>query len=113
MIWPISIAPFEVELLSLSSDSEANVQATCAEAYQMLLQHRIEVLFDERPVSPGVNFKDADLIGCPIRIAIGAKSLAKGGVELTVADQPMRIVPLNQMLTEVIREKGNLYKKLY
>lgn len=80
IIWPLPIAPFAVQLIPIGS--EASVQETTEKIYQNLIHDRIEVLWDDRDQSPGVKFKDADLIGIPWRIQIGPKGLKNGEVEL-------------------------------
>jgi prolyl-tRNA synthetase len=79
IIWPVPIAPFEVVVTSLGKDEA--VAKTANEIYEQLLAAGIDVLFDDRDERPGVKFKDADLIGFPLRIAVGAKSLANGQIE--------------------------------
>jgi len=80
IIWPMSIAPYQVHLVGLQMGDHEVVKA-CEEIYAKCLASGIEVLYDERDERPGVKFKDADLIGLPIRIAVGKKSLAEGKVE--------------------------------
>jgi len=85
IIWPKSVAPFAVHLISLNSKT-AEVQATVDEAghklYSELLAKGVEVLWDDREgVGPGAKFADADLIGIPVRLIVSEKSLAAGGVE--------------------------------
>ena len=79
IIWPIPIAPFEVVITQVGK--EDNVRATAEDVYGKLLDAGIDVLLDDREERPGVKFKDADLIGFPLRIAVGAKSLAGGQIE--------------------------------
>lgn len=79
IIWPIPIAPYTVVVTALGK--EDNVRATAEEVYAKLLAAGVDVLFDDRDERPGVKFKDADLIGFPLRIAVGAKSLANGQIE--------------------------------
>lgn len=79
IIWPMPIAPFEVLVTSVGK--EESVIRTATEVYEQLLAAGIDVLFDDRDERPGVKFKDADLIGFPLRIAVGAKSLANGQIE--------------------------------
>jgi len=79
IIWPMPIAPFEVVVTSIGKDE--NVLRTATDIYEQLLAAGIDVIFDDRDERPGVKFKDADLIGFPLRIAVGAKSLAAGNVE--------------------------------
>ncbi len=78
--WPMSIAPYHVVILALQAlDPEV---AAAAETLSAALKAAgVEVLVDDRDERPGVKFKDADLLGIPVRIAIGKKSLAEGKVE--------------------------------
>ncbi|MFZ2152401.1 MAG: aminoacyl--tRNA ligase-related protein [Minisyncoccia bacterium] len=75
IVWPESIAPFKVHLLSFKQDEKAK------EIYDALTAKGVEVLFDDRDVSIGVKLNDADLLGMPHRVLITEKSLAAGGVE--------------------------------
>jgi prolyl-tRNA synthetase len=79
IIWPMPIAPFEVVVTQLGK--EENVARMAAEVYEKLLAAGVDVILDDRDERPGVKFKDADLIGFPLRIAVGAKSLANGQIE--------------------------------
>jgi prolyl-tRNA synthetase len=81
IIFPIPIAPFQVIVSSLSS-KEDEVKETSEAIYHQLLDAGIEVLLDDRDERPGFKFKDADLIGIPLRIVVGAKNLVDGKVEL-------------------------------
>ncbi len=77
MIWPDSIAPFQVHLIALNG-AETEAEAL----YQKMLENRVEVLYDDRDKNAGEKFADADLIGCPIRIVVSKKTLAEGAVEV-------------------------------
>ena len=79
IIWPMPIAPFEVVVTVLGK--EENVARAAGEVYEKLLAAGIDVLLDDRDERPGVKFKDADLIGFPLRVAVGSKSLANGQIE--------------------------------
>lgn len=79
IIWPMPIAPYQVILLQLGAGDE--VREAAEKVYQELLDLGVEVLFDDRKERPGVKFKDADLLGIPIRMAIGAKGAAGGYAE--------------------------------
>ncbi|MEY8298804.1 proline--tRNA ligase [Emergencia timonensis] len=79
IIWPMSVAPYHVIITLVKPDDE--VQATVAEKiYQSLADARVEVLLDDRKERPGVKFKDADLLGIPVRITVG-KLAGEGKVE--------------------------------
>ena len=81
IIWPISIAPFEVIVTPVNQD-DADVVRTAEEIYRKLLDAGIEVLLDDRDLRGGIKFKDADLIGIPIRVTVGKKSVVEGNVEV-------------------------------
>lgn len=81
IIWPKSIAPFTVQIISLDP-REKDVVDTAEKIYEELTAAGIDVLFDDRDERAGFKFKDADLIGIPIRITIGRKALAEGVVEV-------------------------------
>ena len=78
--WPMSIAPYQVYLVTLGRD--ADLLAAAKSLYDALEASGVDVLWDDRDERPGVKFKDADLIGVPLRVTIGAKALASGNVEL-------------------------------
>ena len=81
IIWPKSVAPFKVHLISLGKNKEAE------KIYQGLVKNNIEVLLDDRDASPGEKFADADLIGIPWRAVVSEKSLKSGGVEVKKRDE--------------------------
>jgi prolyl-tRNA synthetase len=78
--WPIAIAPYQVHLVTIGQD--APVLETGKKLYDDLIAAGVEVLWDDRDERPGVKFKDADLLGMPFRVTIGAKALANGNVEM-------------------------------
>lgn len=82
LIWPVSIAPFSLHLIIVSKDRESETYKLGEELYKTLCSRGVEVLFDDRDVSPGEKFADSDLIGIPMRVVVSDKSLEKGGVEI-------------------------------
>ena len=82
-IWPISVAPWEVQLCALNP-KKADVKDTSEKLYTELQNAGVEVLFDDRGEKPGFMFNDADLIGIPFRIVVSPKSIADGNVELKI-----------------------------
>jgi prolyl-tRNA synthetase len=86
IIWPISIAPCEVIITSVNQDDE-QVARTAEDIYQQLLDKNIDVLLDDRVLRGGVKFKDADLLGIPVRVTVGQKSLADGNVEVKLRSE--------------------------
>lgn len=81
IIWSFPLAPFQILLLPINYKEKA-VRDVTDDLYRKLTQSGLEVLMDDRDERPGVKFKDADLIGVPIRVTIGAKGLQKGNVEV-------------------------------
>lgn len=82
LVWPSSVAPFSLHLLLLSKDKESDTYKNAEELYKKLTKMGVEVLFDDRDVSPGEKFADSDLIGIPLRVVVSEKSLQAGGVEI-------------------------------
>lgn len=80
MILPMAIAPYHVIILPLQMKDDAVVEAA-EDLYQALKAKSVEVLLDDRDLRPGAKFKDADLIGIPLRISVGARGLGDGMVE--------------------------------
>ena len=104
LIWPLSIAPYEV-IVSVIGANEPETLAAAERLYAELQAAGVDVLLDDRDLRPGVKFKDADLIGIPLRVNFGGKGLKEGVVELkwrTAADSER--VPLADALTTVVRQ---------
>ena len=81
LIWPLSIAPYEV-IVSVIGANEPETMAAAEKFYGELKAAGVDVLLDDRDLRPGVKFKDADLIGIPLRVNYGGKGLKEGIVEL-------------------------------
>ncbi len=79
--FPMPIAPFQVLILPVNVKMEV-LKQTAEQLYETLLENGIDVLYDDREETPGVKFKDADLIGIPLRLTLGEKNLKKGLVEI-------------------------------
>ena len=94
MIWPESVAPFKIHLISLSKNEEAE------KLYQEMQKEEIEVLYDDREEArAGEKFADADLIGCPYRIVLSEKTLEKDSVELKKRDgEDFELVKLDEIV---------------
>ncbi len=82
VIWPLSVAPYQVCITPLAVAPESQAMKFAEKFYAELTAKGIDVILDDRDERPGVKFKDADLAGFPIRIALGEKSLAKGEIEI-------------------------------
>ncbi len=111
-VLPASIAPFEIEVLPLNSDSEA-VVAKAEQIYSELIEAGADVLMDDRKVRPGVKFKDADLIGIPLRIVVGDRGLADGNVEIKRRTDPKpTIVGAEKAVAQALKILDELYQPL-
>ena len=111
IIWPISIAPYHVSLLSLGKEDE--VIAATDRLYDELRAAGVEVLYDDRTDRPGVKFTDAELIGNPIRLSISKRTLEAGEVELrlrTASESEM--VPTGQIVARVRSIMNELFAAL-
>jgi prolyl-tRNA synthetase len=80
MIWPEEVSPYKVHLLSLNQNEESD------KLYEKFIKENIEVLYDDRDMSAGEKFAEADMIGCPKRIIVSKKSLESGGAEVIDAE---------------------------
>ncbi|MBT7605837.1 MAG: proline--tRNA ligase [Kordiimonadaceae bacterium] len=81
IVWPEEVAPYKVGIINLRFKDE-NCSAACDSLYSKLLDHGVEVLYDDRDAGAGTKFADMDLIGLPWQIIIGPKGLDKGAYEL-------------------------------
>jgi prolyl-tRNA synthetase len=102
IIWPRPLAPFEVLLAALNPE-DAEVRKTADALYAELRERAVDVLYDDRDERPGVKFKDADLVGFPLRVVVGAKSLAAGKVELSLRrDREKHLVAPGDAVAKVL-----------
>ena len=102
IVWPLSVAPCSVCITPLSVAAGSPVMAQAQNLYRELTSAGIDVILDDRDERPGVKFKDSELVGFPIRVAIGEKSLAKGEVEVKRRAGAMELVPGGQAASRVI-----------
>ncbi|MFZ5832731.1 MAG: proline--tRNA ligase [Planctomycetota bacterium] len=94
IVWPVSLAPYEVLLAPVKVTDQATMKV-CEQLYDELKSAGIEVLLDDRDVRAGVKFKDADLVGLPLRIVIGERGLKEGTLELKWRwDEKAESIPL-------------------
>jgi prolyl-tRNA synthetase len=82
VIWPLSVAPYTVCITPLNVAPESEVMKRAEQIYAELTARGVDVILDDRNDRPGVKFKDSELVGFPIRVGVGEKSLAKGEVEI-------------------------------
>jgi len=111
-IWPISIAPWHVQICSLRADNE-EVAEMSQKIYDELTAKGVEVLWDDRQVSAGFMFSDADLFGCPVRVVISPKGLKNGTIEIATRDKSVKEVkPVEEAVDFVYNYVVEELKKL-
>ena len=112
IIWPISIAPFEIEIVSLDTRNE-QLRDYCDGLYNKMLNEGLDVLYDDRDERAGVKLNDMDLIGIPIRVIVGKKSFENGMAEVSLRrDRKKEQVRLENVIDKVKELRDRLYKEL-
>lgn len=102
-IWPMAVAPWQVHLCAVRSD-DAGVKAYADKLYEELQSKGIEVIYDDRKVSAGVMFSDADLIGVPIRVVVSPRNIRQNIVEITSRDKSLAVtVPMETAEEELLK----------
>ena len=109
IIWPLSVAPYQVCITPLNVDPNNEGMKLAEKFYSELTARGVDVILDDRDERPGVKFKDADLAGFPIRLALGEKSLAKGEVEIKPRGGTLQSIKADAALEAVMKllEAGN------
>ncbi len=102
VVWPVTVAPYQVCITPLTVAAGSAPMVLAEKLYAELTEAGIEVLLDDRDERPGVKFKDSELVGFPIRIGIGEKSLAKGEVEIKARAGAVQGVSVDAAAANVI-----------
>jgi len=101
IVWPLTIAPYHIYLCPLYREG-TKVSEVAEKLYADLWAAGVEVLFDDRPESPGVKFNDADLFGIPLRVTVSQRTLEKNSVELKKrAEKASELVPLAKIVEKI------------
>lgn len=104
IIWPLPLAPFEV-LVVMLNPNDSEVKTAAEKLYADLLAEGVEVLLDDRDERPGAKFKDADLLGIPLRLTVGARGLKEGQVELKLrAGGEVTMLPTEMAAAEIAQQ---------
>ena len=101
IVWPLAVAPYAVCITPLAVAKDSAVMQLAEKIYAELTAAGVEVILDDRDDRPGVKFKDADLVGFPLRVSIGEKSLANGEVELKPRGGAVQLVKAEEALAQV------------
>jgi prolyl-tRNA synthetase len=102
IIWPLSVAPYRICITPLNVDANSEPMKLAEKIYAELTARGVDVILDDRDERPGVKFKDADLVGFPLRIAIGEKSLAKGEIEIKPRNSAVQLVKTSEAVERVL-----------
>ena len=102
IIWPVSVAPYTVCITPLNVAPDSEVMKRAEQIYTDLTARGVDVILDDRNDRPGVKFKDSELVGFPIRVGIGEKSIAKGEVEVKPRAGALIPVKLEQAVEKVL-----------
>jgi len=112
-VLPVSIAPFEVEIIPLNND-KAEVCTAADNIYSELKKSGVDVLMDDRDARPGVKFKDADLLGIPLRVVVGERGLKEGNVEAKRrTDEKPTNIPVDDAVSTVLKWLDELKRDLH
>ncbi|MCQ2381520.1 MAG: His/Gly/Thr/Pro-type tRNA ligase C-terminal domain-containing protein [Acidaminococcaceae bacterium] len=104
LIWPVAVAPYEVIVLPMNTKDEASTQKAFA-IYEELQRAGVETVIDDRNERPGVKFKDADLIGYPLRVVCGPKTMESKQLEVKIRKTgEVKMLDLNGNYVEAIKE---------
>ncbi len=101
-IWPKAIAPYQVHLCAVRPDNE-EVKELADKLYDELQKRNVEVIYDDRNVSAGIMFSDADLLGVPLRVIVSPRNVKNGVVELVARDKSFSLnAPIESVLDEIL-----------
>lgn len=109
LVLPPAAAPFDVFLVMLGSKT-GQPETEAAALYDRLQEAGLDVLLDDRAESPGVKFNDADLIGAPLRVTVGERSLKAGGVEMKPRAGEITVLPLAEAAEKIVQALKNQLK---
>ena len=103
-IWPKAIAPYQVHLCAVRPDNQ-EVKDIADDLYQKLLDKGVEVIYDDRNVSAGIMFSDADLLGVPLRVIVSPRNVKQGVVEMVARDKSFSLTaPIENALQEILNK---------
>lgn len=111
-VWPISIAPFDIHVTILNPHEDI-VSRTSKEAIELLTKAGLSVIIDDRDISAGIKFNDADLIGIPIRITVGPKGIKNNQLDICIRETG-EIITASQteLVTKCVEIKDMLYRRI-
>lgn len=111
-VWPITIAPWEVHICCLRADQD-DTRYVAAKLYDTLQSMGVETVLDDRAISPGVMFSEADLMGLPIRVTVSPRNMKEGVVEISTRDKRFqKKVPVDGAAAVITAMRAQLYQEI-
>tara|TARA_Y100000589_G_scaffold286951_1_gene287392 strand:+ start:1281 stop:2987 length:1707 start_codon:yes stop_codon:yes gene_type:complete len=102
IVWPAAVSPWQVCITALDVESDGEVMQVATQIHEELNTAGIDTILDDRELRPGIKFKDSELVGFPVRLGIGARSLKEGNVEFTLRSEGGReAVPVSEAVARV------------
>ena len=102
IVWPAAVSPWQVCITALDVEADGEVMQVATQIHEELNTAGIDTILDDRELRPGIKFKDSELVGFPVRLGIGARSLKEGNVEFTLRSEGGReAVPVSEAVARV------------
>ena len=102
IVWPAAVSPWQVCITALDVEADGEVMRVATQIHEELNTAGIDTILDDRELRPGIKFKDSELVGFPVRLGIGARSLKEGNVEFTLRSEGGReAVPVSEAVARV------------
>ena len=104
ILWPKELAPYQVALVEVNPKKSSEVNSICSTIYNSLVENKIDVLWDDREQRAGVKFKDMELIGIPIFLIVGKKSIDENQIEVKIRkEDKSTLVPVQNAINQILR----------
>ena len=104
ILWPKELAPYQVALVEVNPKKSSEVNSICSTIYSSLVENKIDVLWDDRDQRAGVKFKDMELIGIPIFLIVGKKSIDENQIEVKIRkEDKSTLVPVQNAINQILR----------
>ena len=104
IIWPKSLAPFEVAIVEVNPKKKQEIKEKCSEIYQLFIENNLETLWDDRDKRPGVKFTDMEVTGIPVTVIIGERTLETGEIEIKERQDEKPKLVSHQDLISIIKD---------
>ena len=111
ILWPKVLAPYQVALVEVNPKKSTEINSICSTIYSLLVENKIDVLWDDREQRAGVKFKDMELIGIPIFLIVGQKSIDENQIEIKIRkEDKSTLVPIQNAINQILKGSLLLYE---